>query len=286
MKQKRGSVTRGIFSFSTLSRINPSRHGQVTIFIIIGILILFVFSGALYLMKKVNQEEVTDEGMPIIASVPQEFQPIQSFTENCLSQTARRGLDVLGQQGGYIYPNLVGKFSSEDPTDSDGLNLEPLEVPYWHYNQMPNKDPKISYASLKPYLYAKDDPEGSIETQLSSFIRENLYDCINYYAGFTGQGFVITASGLEDKNEGFDVKASIAEESVNVLLTMEVKAKKGDAEIVMSQFVAYLPIRLKHYYEVASEIAEVQKNHNFLELQALDLLSTYSSVKVDKLPPM
>ena len=80
-----------------------------------GILILFIFSGALYLTKRVTKEELTAEGEPVIASIPQEFQPLQAFTEECLIQTARRGLLVLGQQGGYIYPELMGEFSSTDP---------------------------------------------------------------------------------------------------------------------------------------------------------------------------
>ena len=141
MKQKRGSSSSTFSSFCNLKKSVPSKQGQVTIFIIIGIVILFIFSGILYITKVYTQEELTAEGGPIIASVPQEFQPLQAYTENCLAQVGRRGLLVLGQQGGYIYPELVGKYSSADPTDADGIDLEPIKVPYWHYNALANENP-------------------------------------------------------------------------------------------------------------------------------------------------
>ena len=112
-----------------------SKKGQITVFIIIGILILFAFAGFLYLTKTVITEEFVAEGEPVISAVPQEFQAIQAYTENCLNQVGERGLLILGQQGGYIYPDVLGEFSSTDPTDSDGINLDPLKVPYFHFNK-------------------------------------------------------------------------------------------------------------------------------------------------------
>src|SRR3989344_5481333 len=174
MKQKR-SISR--CTFSSLYNLS-SKQGQVTIFIIIGLLIVFTFAGVLYITKIVTKEELTAEGGPVIAAVPQEFQPLQSYTENCLAQVGRRGLLVLGQQGGYIYPELAGEYSTNDPTNADGIDLEPIKVPYWHYNIQPNENAQVSYSSKKPALYAKDDPELSIEAQLSRFAEENLAECL------------------------------------------------------------------------------------------------------------
>src|SRR3989338_3462035 len=182
MKQKRGSSSSTFSSLYNLGRPIPSKQGQVTIFIIIGIVILFVFAGVLYLTKVVTKEELTAEGEPIVAAVPQEFQPLQVYTENCLAQVGRRGLLVLGQQGGYIYPELAGKYSANDPTNADGIDLEPIKVPYWYYNIMPNENPQISYSSKQPALYAEDDPELSIEAQLSRFTEDNIAECLDDYA--------------------------------------------------------------------------------------------------------
>ena len=287
MKQKRGSSSSSS-SYNSNRKFFPSpKQGQVTVFIIIGIVVLFLFSGILYITKVTTKEELSAAGEPIVAAVPQEFQPLQLYTENCLAQIGRRGLLVLGQQGGYIYPELAGKYSAEDPTDAEGLDLEPIKVPYWHYNSLPNENPQVSYSSQKPALYAREDPELSIETQLSRFTEENLDECLNKYAALEAEGFVVEAPALEeDSNELKEVQVTVADQSVNFWLKMEVKGSKGAATTDMNQFYVSVPIRLKQMYDAASQIASVEQNYSFLELQALDLLTTYAGVDTNRLPPM
>ncbi|MEK6939179.1 MAG: hypothetical protein AABX31_00475, partial [Nanoarchaeota archaeon] len=287
MKQKRGSSSSNFSSFHNIFRPIPSKQGQVTIFIIIGIVILFIFSGVLYITKVATEEELTAEGEPIVAAVPQEFQPLQAYTENCLAQVGRRGLLVLGQQGGYIYPELAGKYSANDPTNADGIDLEPIKVPYWHYNVLPNENPQVSYSSKKPALYQREDPELSIESQLSRFAEENIAECLAGYDAFEAAGFVVNAPALEEGSEDLrEIQVTVADQSVNFWLKMDVEAKKGEAETEMNQFYVPVPIRLKQMYETAAEIAAVEQNHSFLELQALDLLTAYAGVDNQRLPPM
>lgn len=277
MRVKRGSVSRG------KSRgIFPDSKGQVTIFIIVGILLLFAFAGIMYFTKTFTKETVTVEGEPVIEDVPQAFKPISSYTESCLNQIGKRGLLILGEQGGYVYPDLVGEYSASDPTNADGIDLEPLKSPYWHYNVKPNEVNEISFASLKPKLYVKDDPVMSVEAQLSRFVEEKLDGCLDGYSPFLNQGFEIEILGGEDTKK---VTATVGENTVNFLLEMRIKAKKGAAESEMGQFYIKVPLRLKHYYEVASQVAGMETNHSFLELQALDLIAAYSAVEQDKLPP-
>jgi hypothetical protein len=275
MKQKRGSYTG---DSSRWFAIKDSK-GQITVFIIIGILLLFAFSGFLYITKKISTEEVTTEGEPVIASVPLAFKPLQVYTENCITQIGERGLLVLGQQGGYIYPDLVGKYSSTDPVEADGIDLEPIKVPYWHYNKNRNNLKTIKFDSLKPELYAKDDPSLSIESQLSRYTQENLAECLNDYEGFDQQGFLITAS--DEKG----VLVTVGDNSVNFLLDMSLKAQKGGADVSMDKFFIKVPIRLKHYYDIASELTEAELKQSFLENVALELLQIYAHPDVTKLPP-
>ncbi len=265
------------FNYNFLS----NKRGQVTVFIIIGIIILFTFAGILYFTKTVIKEDLTAEGNPVIEDVPQEFQPIKSYTDNCLRQIGERGLLVMGEQSGYIYPELLGEYSVSNPTDSEGLNLEPTKVPYWHYNKLKNSEGKIEYVSLQPQLYAKDDPEMSIEAQLSRFVEEKLDGCLNDYAAFSNQGFEVSYAEEQGK-EGI---VTVGDTSVNFWLKMKFTAKKGEAEYEFTQFYVKIPVKLKQIYETASEIAGVEYQYNFLERQALDLISTYSGVSVDKLPP-
>lgn len=287
MKQKRGVSSSTFSSLDNLFRRFPSKRGQVTVFIIIGILILFVFAGVLYVTKTATKEELVAEGQPVIAAVPQEFQPLQTFTEDCLAEVGRRGLLVLGQQGGYIYPDLAGEYSADNPTDADGVDLEPIKVPYWHYNALPNQNPQISYSSKQPVLYAKEDPELSIEAQLSRFTEENIAECLNDYEAFTAGGFTVEAPALDESSPAAkEIQVTVADQSVNFWLKMDLKATKGEAQTEMSQFYVPVPVRLKEMYNAAAELAAVEKNHSFLELQALDLLTAYAGVDYNRLPPM
>ncbi|MBU0456850.1 MAG: hypothetical protein ABH824_06450 [Nanoarchaeota archaeon] len=291
MKIKRGfsksssSWNSGSNLFKHFFASKNSKKGQVTVFIIVGILILFIFSGVLYLTKETTKEEFTAEGEPIVESVPQTFKPIQTYTENCLSKVAEQGLLVLGQQGGYIYPDLVGEYSVSDSTEADGINLEPLKVPFWHYNTNQNSKYNVVYNSLKPKLYAKDDPVMSIEAQLSRYVNEKLDGCLDDYSSFEGQGFDIEVSPIKS-GKLKDVEAKVGERTVNFLLTMNIKAKKEDVESSLQKFYVKVPLELKHYYEIAEMISDAQSKDFFLETQGLEILTAYSNVDANYFPPI
>ncbi len=256
-----------------------NKNGQLTIFIIIGILVLFVAAGVLYFTKSTIIEKITAEGEPVITDVPQAFQPLQLYTENCLSQIGKRGLLILGEQGGYIYPDLVGQYSSTNPTEADGINLEPLKVPYWHYNTEPNPSRKITFSSLQPKLYAKDDPTMSIEAQLSRFVNERIDACVDNYQPFTTQGFTVKVLTPPE------IKTIVTENSVNVWLKREVDAQQGESTHHFDQFYVKIPLQLKHYYDVAQQITQAQQNYSYLERQGMELISVYSDASPTQFPP-
>ncbi len=257
-----------------------SRKGQVTIFIIIGIVILFAFAGILYVTKTSTSDLVRDQGDVLIATVPQEFQSIQTYTENCISQIATQGLIILGQQGGYIYPEVEGAYSAADPTNSDGLVLEDLKIPYWRYNSKPNSDLQISYSSLKPQLRSRDGSGVSVEDQLGQFVDEELNKCLKNYASFEQQGFQITADEAAKQTT-----TRVLDKGVSFLLEMNVQAQKGTAKTEMDKFYVVIPLNLEHYYDLASQITEAEKNYTFMESQAMSLIETFSSLDTNKLPP-
>lgn len=283
MRYKRGFRSRGnsqgSSTYPPLSSTFFSKRGQVTVFIIVGIVILFAFAGILYFNKSVVQERITAEGDPILAQALQEFVPLQSYTENCLNQIGRRGLRILGEQGGYIYPNIMGEYSAINPTDADGIDLEPAKVPYWHYNPEPNNANKITFSSLQPKLYAVDDPEMSIEAQLGRYVDEKLTACLNGYEPFLGSGFSVQI--ISDAK----TEVRVGESTVNFLLNLEVDAAKGEAQHDFDMFFMKIELPLKKYYELASSITTAEQNYSFLEKQGLDLVQVYSGFDLHKLPP-
>jgi hypothetical protein len=74
------------------------KKGEVTTFIIIGILVLAAFALVLYL----RQAQIAQ--IPAEEVVPEDVKPIQLFVDECIQKTAVPGIYLLGEQGGYITP--------------------------------------------------------------------------------------------------------------------------------------------------------------------------------------
>lgn len=287
--RKRGGCSSGICRaifllsfFKWSSHPHPHQHfprqGQVTLFIIIGIVLLFSFAGIMYVTQAVKKAPLVAAEEPIIADAPQTFLPLQRYTENCLTRLGKHGLRILGQQGGYIDPQLVGKFSATNPTDADGIDLQPLKVPYWHYNSKPNQEKGITFSSLQPKLYDEEDPEMSIESQLSRFVEQQLDSCLQSYAPFSSQGFTV----IQDAQR--EVEVTVRDTTVSFLLKQKIVARKGE-EHSFDRFYVKIPLRLKAYYDTAAQLAVAEQNLTYLERQALDLLQIYSGVDTQRLPP-
>lgn len=254
--------------------------GQVTIFIIVGIMLVFAFAGILYFTKANTIQSIESAEEPILVTVPAEFQPIQRFTETCLSRIGKRGLTILGQHGGYIYPDLAGKYSSQDPTEAEGILIEESPVPYWYYNSEPNTGSKVVYASLKPKLYLDEDPVMSIEAQLARFVKEQLDTCLLNYSALTTMQIEFPEGGQKE------VKARVGETGIVFTLNMRVKAVQGSSQGELDQFSVKVPLHLKHYYNVASQITLAQQNYSFLERQGMELVSIYGQKNQDLLAPV
>ena len=173
----------------------------------------------------------------------------------------------------------MGEYSATVPTDAEGLDLGGTKIPYWHYNSEQNKNAQVTFSSLQPKLYAKEDATMSMEAQLSRFVQEQLGSCLQGYRSFLDKGFKVNAGEPE-------AEVRIGEENVNFYLRMKVEAEQGESEHQMDEFFVKVPLKLKHYYEVAQEITKAQQDYAFLERQGLDLIGTYSGVDAERLPPI
>jgi hypothetical protein len=245
---------------------------------IIGIIVLFVSIGIFYLTQNQIKEDFTADGDPIIKAVPTAFQPIQTYTEGCLTRVGERALRILGEQGGYIYPDLIGKYSSTDPSDSDGIALGGAQVPYWLYNVEKNNVNKIAFTSLRPEIHSENDPKFSIESQIGRYVDETLEACLQNFEVFNQQGFLVS-------HEVPKTTVSITDQTVNLLLAMTVTASNQNTNSEFTQTLVKIPLEFKRYYLAAEEITKLQKNVSFLEQQVLELVQIFSAKDSSKLPP-
>src|SRR3989338_5292014 len=110
---------------------------QITLFIIIGIVILIIVGLlvylATYITKKGIEKEITkSEKIPLAA------QPIKTYIETCLDKTAKDAIILIGKQGGYIYNSQGGTLIDFKTLDENAFFIN-YESNIISYNIFPSR---------------------------------------------------------------------------------------------------------------------------------------------------
>jgi len=134
------------------------KRGQISTFLIIGIVILAVVGMVLY-FRSAQISQVPKE------AVAPEAQPIQTFVSECIQRTAIPGIFFLGEQGGYIN------------TPANSFDTDLYSIAYGsinHQNSLPSLD--------------------TMQNELSSYLQQFLPLCTNGFQDFRKQGININES--------------------------------------------------------------------------------------------
>jgi len=260
------------------------RRAQVTLFIIIGLIILIIAGIALYMSQRITEEAVIPE-IAKINEVPADLQPIKSFVESCLMEKAEEALRMLGDRGGYIDPEKQGLRLGNEPTESDLVRFAPgsdLKVPYWVYLKSSNKCTGNCQFKIVPenelFLYRKTG-KVSIEGQVDDYINEHLASCLADFQIFKDQGYTINPSG--------EIKTTtkVRDTDIEIYVNYPVQVERNGRSTLQHYYVI-IPLNLRKIYEQAVTIANLEGEFKFLEKDTLNLLSGYTAVNPDRLPPM
>lgn len=271
--KKRGTID----SFNT-------KKGQITIFIILGILILLI--GGVYLYQQAESSKVPFK-ISEIKEVPSQASPIQLFTQECIYSVASEGLRKLGWNGGYINPDDAGIFSSAIiPTEADAVQFtdtSDIKIPYWWYLKSSNKCAKnCLFSSKKPALEKSSSSrtDFSVESQLSWYLKDHLKQCLDGYSAYVKNGYVVSEKGE------LNPVVVVEDYGVSVYVEYPLEIKLGSAVMELSQFYVSLPVSFKKIYSLASALADAEKEFSFLERHTLNLISAFSSLDDDGIPPI
>jgi len=94
MYQKRGNLD----SCNSKTSNCISRKGQVTLFIIVGLVIFFIFLGLLQLSASLQKQQLTKTKERIYSDIFTK-EALRIYVDRCLQEGMERGLVLLGQQG-------------------------------------------------------------------------------------------------------------------------------------------------------------------------------------------
>ena len=125
-----------------------SRKAQITIFIIIGIVLLFTSATIIYIKNQITVQNI--QVRKDISNLPLESQAVTLFVEQCLKETAVSGAYISAFQGGYINP------------PENRISTEYSDIPFYQYEGR-NIMPSVNV----------------IEYELSYYVAASLPDCIN-----------------------------------------------------------------------------------------------------------
>lgn len=257
------------------------KRAQITLFIILGIIVLAMAAIVFYLRSTTVQQQLSPELIPAISEMPYELRPVRIYTEDCLYTIAEEAFRQLGDKGGYI--NADFQADSFNPTESEGIQFfqgSGLKIPYWRYLSSDNKcEGNCQFSSLKPKLYREEDSKNSIEAQVDIYVDQTLKECLANYTPFTEQGFSVEETGK--------LKATtlVGANDVSIFLDYPLSIKKGENSYSVDRFYVQLPLNFKKIYDFASEISESESNSNFLESHVLNLITLLSGTSTGKLPP-
>ncbi len=227
-------VGRDIFNYFS------GRKGQVTIFIIMGILLLL----AVLLIVFVRKEIVTFKPEVII---PTQRGEVENYVASCIEKIGDEALFIVGLQGGYI------KVPAELAADgSTHLRLSPMHVvPFWAYGTVEN------IQSLE-----------QIKQRIDSYMEENLKECTFGLEPFQQTYDIIEKSGITANTEIVESKVIF-----NVRWNLEVRDKAGEIITEILDHAVESPIKLKKVQETARRIIEQELQTLKLEDLTQDLIA-------------
>ncbi len=260
------------------------KTAQVSIFIVVGIILLIAAS--IFLYSDSQKEEVAPGVFVSISQLPQELEPVNTFVMQCLDDIGSQGIRLIGEHGGYVSLDDIQLTKTNfvinsNPAMSDAVVFAPgssLAIPYWWYLESDNNCVgTCDFATKRPPLRAE---ENSIEQQLNRYINKEIENCFNDFESLKQEGFQL--SGLEK----WKADTKIAENDVVIILDYPLQVTKGTVQADVEQFFVRIPVDLESAYNLATDVTNLEQEYRFLERQTMNLISAFSSVDETKLPPL
>ncbi len=270
--------------------------GQITMYIILGLVLLVLVASMVYVRQFATR--VPSKSIPsVVADAPAEVQSLFAFVTSCVEQVGEDGLRFIGSQGGYVAPQLP--VLANAPTESEMVRASPnspVKVPYWLFMHSKNDCVSCVFNSHQPLLRSGAGFSGagsrrpSIQHELEGYVDENLASCVQGFKAFP-------ALSVSTKKSP---KTAVTITSSNVLLEVSYPLVVSSAVSVVGSgvpstatksfhldgFVGALDVRLQELYEIADVLTKLESEHQFLEHATKNLITGFSRVSADSLPPL
>ncbi|MBW3014740.1 hypothetical protein KY335_05900 [Candidatus Woesearchaeota archaeon] len=278
------------------------KKGQVTVFIILGIIILVVFLFAFYLVARMRGEPMEEQQL-LVAKSKLQSESLRYYVESCIKKASNDGIMLISNQGGYIFneqPGSTLSCSTYSCTPRPAIEIEGWRTPYlitpnpllvpqtYQYLKSPCAvnmskpycryvyDPNITFepfigVSSLPVL-SRFEGSSSIEEQLENYIAYKTSDCIDFggVTNITGIPYII-------QPEEPEVNISITSFDVRVLvkLPMKIVGEQAYPVVEVQDYEIILPVRYGHFYSFVRDLVNKEVADPGFDIADYDTLGTY-----------
>jgi hypothetical protein len=220
------------------------KRGQITIFIIIGIILLLTAALFIYLRQEITIFRPREV-------YPPEVMPIVDFMDSCLNELGIQAANIVGSTGGYIEipPEIANNPSAHISLAPPGIPT--AKVALWYYEGQ-NRIPPLEF----------------IQGQMEEYIEFNYRDCINNLEEFR-QRFNITELGP------LVIRVKLEEENTPIELSfpLEISDVLGKRIAKIETRTTILPYRIKKAHALATSIMEAEQTDMKIEDITMDLIA-------------
>ncbi|MFA6072546.1 MAG: hypothetical protein WC758_00335 [Candidatus Woesearchaeota archaeon] len=158
--------------------------GQVTLFIILGLVILIIIGVFLFLISQKKLENIPGEDV-FKQDYDAKLAPMHYDVVFCLDKLGKESLIKIGSNAGYleVQPELYAYDRYVEHTNN-ALELFPkseIVIPYWKYIQGPPDCTSCVEVQKIPNLEGSYD---SIQQQIERYIEQNLVSCMKNFSDY------------------------------------------------------------------------------------------------------
>ncbi len=202
-----------------------ARKAQITVFIILGIVILISMIVGIFYFKIGSKKEVVkieDE----LSKLTSEFQPVKIFVQSCIKKTSEDAIVFTGLQGGM-------------------------------YDTFPNGAYDLGIGVKMPYYFHRGDPWfpeiEDVEREMGEYIAYNFPVCINDFQSMKDMGFNI-------EHESSNATVVLRGDNVRVIIDMPTTLQVGDVRGEARFFVEEYDFNFTYVFDTIEKVYAAHKN--------------------------
>ncbi len=259
-----------------------SKKGQVSFYILLGIIILFFLAYIFYLSTEKTKVASDSSNLDALGkTIPDEFIPFKRYVENCGNDLLEKALRKAGVSGGEIYSREMRQYNYYNPVQSEGLEVFPqgnLLIPYWTYVQG-SADCSGGCTKVYQIPHLNGLESASVQSQVQRYIEENMKNCTRLKATYENTGVTYKESGFVKVNVTF------GEKDVSALISYPLELNNNGKKINITAYRATSNLPFKQYYDKALYLSAISDQNDIFEKATLNWISIYSGMDNAKLPP-